>query len=185
MGLDRTVVEQEILAIPEVRAARVDRAFPNTLRVFVAREHPIAVLRRGRDAWVIAASGRVVRPLRRGRGQDLPRVWVPATVAVTVGEPLADSGVNTALGVLTALRSSKHSLRPTSVLAHDGDLTLTLGSNTELRFGDSSQAALKLAVAEKILPDISPSPTGSIAYFDVSSPYRPVGGTEVESNQGR
>jgi cell division protein FtsQ len=185
VGLDRAGVEQEILAIPEVRAARVDRAFPNTLRVIVAREHPIAVLRRGRDAWVIAASGRVVRPLRRGRGQDLPRVWVPATVAVTVGEPLADSGVNTALGVLTALRSSKHSLRPTSVLAHDGDLTLTLGSNTELRFGDSSHAALKLAVAEKILPDILPPSVGSIAYLDVSSPDRPVGGTEVESNQGR
>lgn len=185
VGLNKAGVEREILEIPEVRTARVDRAFPNTLRVVVAREHPIAVLRRGRDAWVIAATGRVVRPLRRGRGEELPRVWVPATVPVTVGEPLADQGVRTALGVLTALRSSKNSLRPTTVVAHDSDLTLTLGSNIELRFGDSSQAALKLAVAEKILPDITPPSAGSIAYLDVSVPDRPVGGTEVKANQGR
>jgi Cell division septal protein len=185
VGLDRAGVERAILAIPEVKSAQVDRDFPNTLRVFVAREHPVAVLRRGRDAWVIAASGKVVRPLRRGRGQDLPRVWVPASVAVSPGDPLADRGARTAIEVLATLLRSKHSMRPTSVLAHDGDLTLTLGSSTELRFGDASDAALKLAVAEKILPDLAAPPAGSIAYLDVSVPDRPVGGTELKSNQGQ
>ena len=185
VGLNGAGVERAILAIPEVKTARVDRAFPNTLRVVVAREHPIAVLRRGRDAWVIAASGKVVRPLRRGRGQGLPRVWVPASVVVSLGDPLADRGVRTAIGVLATLQKSKHSLRPTSALAHDGDLTLTLGLSTELRFGDASDAALKLAVAEKILPDLTAPPAGSIAYLDVSVPDRPVGGTELKSNQGR
>ena len=80
VGLNKAGVERAILAIPEVRTAQVDRAFTNTLRIVVVRESPIAVLRRGREAWVIAASGRVVRPLRRGRGQNLPRVWVPASV---------------------------------------------------------------------------------------------------------
>ena len=185
VGLNRAGVERAILAIPEVKTAQIDRDFPNTLRVVVAREHPIAVLRRGRDAWVIAASGKVVRPLRRGRGQGLPRVWVPASVAVSLGDPLADNGVRTAIGVLATLQKSKHSLRPTSALAHDGDLTLTLGSSTELRFGDAADAALKLAVAEKILPDLAAPPAGSIAYLDVSVPDRPVGGTELKSNQGR
>lgn len=185
VGLNKAGVEREILAIPEVRSARVDRAFPNTLRVVVAREHPLAVLRRGRDAWVIAASGRVVRPLRRGRGEELPRIWVPANVAVTIGEPLADEGARTALSVLVALQSFRRSLHPTSVVAHDSDLTLTLESNIELRFGDSSRAKLKLAVAEKILLDISPPPAGSIAYLDVSVPDRPVGGTALKSNEGR
>jgi cell division septal protein FtsQ len=176
VGLNKAGVERAILAIPEVRTAQVDRAFPNTLRVFVAREHPVAVLRRGGDAWVIATSGKVVRPLRRGRSQDLPRIWASASVAVVVGEPIANLGVRTAIRVLTALKDSKHSLHPTGVVAHDGDLTLKIGSSTELRFGDASQVALKLAVAEKILPDLaSPSP-GSIAYLDVSVPDRPVGG---------
>ncbi len=185
VGLNQAGLERAILAIPEVRTARVDRDFPNTLRVFVAREHPVAVLRRGRDAWVIAASGKVVRPLRRGRGQGLPRIWTSSAMAVVVGEPVTDVGVRTAIKVLVALDDSKHSLRPTSVVAHNGDLTLTLGSNIELRFGDASQAALKLAVSEKILPGLTPPPAGSIAYLDVSVPDRPVGGTEVESNQGR
>jgi len=184
VGLNKNEVEQAILAIPEVETAQVDRAFPNTLRIVVVRERPIAVLRRGREAWVIAASGRVVRPLRRGRGQNLPRVWVPASVSVSLGQPLAERGVRTAIRVLATLRSSRHSMRPTSVLAHNGDLTLTLGSSTELRFGDAAEAALKLAVAEKILPDITAPPAGSIAYLDVSVPDRPVGGTELKSNHG-
>jgi cell division septal protein FtsQ len=185
VALRKDSVERAILAIPEVKTAQVDRAFPNTLRVVVAREHPVAVLRRGRDAWVIAASGKVIRPLRRGRGQDLPRVWVPASVAVVLGDQLADRGIRTAIDVLVTLQSSRHSMRPTSVLARNGDLTLTLGSNTELRFGDASEVALKLAVAEKIVSTLAAPPAGSIAYLDVSVPERPAGGTEVKSNQGR
>jgi cell division protein FtsQ len=185
VGLNGSGVEQAILAIPEVKSVRVDRAFPNTLRVIVAREHPVAVLRRGAEAWVIATSGKVVRPLRRGRGQDLPRVWVPASVAVRVGDPLADSGVRTAIKVLGTLERSRHSMKPMSVLVRGGDLTLTLGSSTELRFGGASEVALKLAVAEKILPGIAAPSAGSIAYLDVSVPDRPVGGTESKSNEGR
>jgi len=185
VGLNGAGVEQAILAIPEVKTVRVDRAFPNTLRVVVAREHPVAVLRRGVEAWVIAVSGKVVRPLRRGRGESLPRVWVPASLAVSVGDPLADRGVRTAIRVLAKLQSYAHSMSPTSVLVRNGDLTLTLGSSTELRFGDASEGTLKLAVAEKILPDLASPPAGSIAYLDVSVPDRPVGGTELRSNQGR
>jgi cell division protein FtsQ len=185
VGLNGAGVKQAILAIPEVKTVRVDRAFPNTLRIVVSRERPVAVLRRGREAWVIAVSGKVVRPLRRGRGQDLARVWVPASVAVSIGDPLADRGVRTAIGVLATLQRSKHSMKPTSVLVRSGDLTLTLGSSTELRFGDASEVALKLAVAEKILPDLAAPQAGSIAYLDVSVPDRAVGGTELKSNQGR
>jgi cell division septal protein FtsQ len=185
VGLDKTRVEQAILAIPEVKTAQVDRAFPNTLRVFVAREDPVAVLRRGKDAWVIASSGTVVRTLRRGRGRELPRVWVPASVAVRIGDPLADSGARAAIGVLVELQRPGHSIRPKSVVAHGGDLTLKLASSTELRFGAASDVALKLVVAEKILPGIAAPPAGSIAYLDVSVPDRPVGGTELESNHGR
>jgi cell division protein FtsQ len=184
VGLNGAGVEQSILAIPEVRSAQVDRDFPNTLRVVIVREHPVAVLRRGADAWVIAASGKVVRPLRRGLGQDLPRVWVPAATTVNVGDPVADHDVRAAISVLATLRDSKHSMRPTSVLATGGDLTLTLGSDTELRFGDASDVTLKLTVAERILPDLPSPSSGSIAYLDVSVPDRAVGGTELKSNQG-
>lgn len=185
VGIDKTRVEQAILAIPEVKTAQVDRAFPNTLRVFVARERPVAVLRRGKDAWIIASSGKVVRTLKRGRGDGLPRVWVPASVAVNIGSPLADKGAGAAIEVLVELQRPGHSLKPSAVVAHGGNLTLKLGSSRELRFGEASEVALKLAVAEKILPGIAAPPADSIAYLDVSVPDRPVGGTELKSNQGR
>ena len=71
------------------------------------------------------------------------------------------------------------------MVAHGGNLTLKLRSSSELRFVEASEVALKLAVAEKILPGIAAPPADSIAYLDVSVPDRPVGGTELKSNQGR
>jgi cell division protein FtsQ len=184
VSLDRASVERAILAIPKVRSVRIDRDFPNTLRIFVVREHTVAVLRRGRDAWLIASSGKVVRPFEVGKGQTLPRIWAPTSVAVTAGQPIGDPGIRMAIRALDALERFNRRLRPKSVVARGGNLTLFTSSDVELRFGDASQAALKLAVAEKILPGLPPAPAGSVAYLDVSVPDRPVSGTESNSTPG-
>jgi len=181
VGLDKPAIERAVLGIPEVRTVRIDRDFPNTLRVFVGREFPVAILRRGSEAWLIAASNKVVRPFPLGRSTDFPRIWVPASTEVAQGEPISDSGVRTAIGLLASLGRAGRGLQLTNVIASNGNLTLVTSSGIELRFGDVSQASLKLAVVEKILPDLGPSPAGSVAYLDVSVPSRPVSGTTLKS----
>ena len=79
VGLDKGAVERAVLGIPEVRTVKIDRDFPNTLRVFVRRESTVAVIRQGGKAWLVAASGKVVRPFPLGKSTDFPRIWMPAT----------------------------------------------------------------------------------------------------------
>jgi len=181
VGLDRSAIERAVLGIPEVRTVKIDRAFPNTLRVFVGRELPVAILRRGSEAWLIAASNKVVRSFPLGRSIGFPRIWVPASVEVTRGSPISDTGVRTAIELLASLGRAGRGLQLANVIASDGNLTLVTSSGIELRFGDVSQAALKLVVVEKILPDLGPPPVGSVAYLDVSVPSRPVSGTTLKS----
>jgi cell division protein FtsQ len=178
--LDRAAVERAALSIPAVKSVSIDRDFPNSLRVFVKREQPIAVLRRGQEAWLIAASGKVVRPFPLGRSLGLPRIWAVKTVTVSEGEPVSDREVQAALNALAPLARVGRGLRVTNVVANEHELTLTTRSRIELRFGDASQAALKLMLAAKILPTLAPS-SGGVTYLDISVPSRPVSGTSLKS----
>jgi len=180
VGLDRSAIEQAVLAIPEVRTVKIDRDFPNTLRVFIEREFPVAILRRGSEAWLIAASNRVLRPFALGRSGGFPRIWVPASEEVVRGEPIGNPDVRTAIALLASFGRAERGLPLANVVTSNGNLTLVTRSAIELRFGDASQAAFKLAVVEKILPDIGPPPAGSVAYLDVSIPSRPVSGTTLK-----
>ena len=79
LRLDLESVQSRLAAIPSVQGASLDRAFPHTLRIDVTAERPVAVLRRGAEAWLVSARGRVIRRLDRPRLSRLPRVWVPTT----------------------------------------------------------------------------------------------------------
>lgn len=178
VGLDRAGVERAILSIPDVKAVRIDRDFPNTLRIFAERELHVAVLRSGNRAWLVAASDKVVREIPLGRAFGLPRVWQPQSLAVTVGEPIADLELHKAIDVLARLRRMRGEIVVTNVITDDDTLTLVASSRIQLRFGDASRAALKLAVVEKTLPLVEAPHSGFISYLDVSLPERPVSGTE-------
>ena len=52
------------------RRRRFDRDFPHTLRVRVRLERPVAVLRRGPDAWLVSVLGARARAPRSGRIRD-------------------------------------------------------------------------------------------------------------------
>lgn len=181
VGLNRAAIERAVLGIPDVRTVRIDRKFPNTLRLFIVRESPVAVLRQGSNAWLIAASDKVVRRFPLGRSSDFPRVWVPASVTIAQNEPVDDPGVKTAIELLASLGPAGRGLQLVNVIASSNDLTLVTDSGIQLRFGDASRAALKLAVVEKILPILRVPPAGSDVYLDVSVPSRPVSGTTLKS----
>ena len=62
---DQQDAERRLAAVPEVADAHFDRDFPHTLRVRVRLERPVAVLRRGSDAWLVSSTARVLEPLKR------------------------------------------------------------------------------------------------------------------------
>jgi cell division protein FtsQ len=166
---DRGAAERRLASVPEVADVHFDRDFPHTLRVRVRLERPVAVLRRGGDAWLVSSSARVLVHLRRPYPR-LPRIWLPASADISVNATLAGVG---AMGVaaVAPLRALHLDAPVRQVVAGEDELTLVLSSGTRLRLGDTGDLRLKLAIARKILPL-----THGAAYVDVSVPERPVAG---------
>ena len=171
MKVDGSTLGRRIAPLPGVRSFRYDRAFPNTLRIVLRPEQPVLVLRSGAAAYLVAATGRVIRPLAHPRLSHLPRLWVTRDVHVRVGEPLP-AAVNAAATALAPLQGAP---LPGGVrLVRGGkELTLVLGGGLEVRLGDHGDLQLKLAIARRILRATAAASTGG-GYLDVSVPERPV-----------
>ena len=167
-------VSHALTPLPGVRTFSFDRAFPHTLRIVVRPEVPVLILRRvpGTDAFLVAASGRVIRRLAHSHLSSLPRVWVRKDVNVTVGDP-AGADIAHAAGALALLRGAPLPGGVHVVRATAKELTLILGGGLEVRLGDSGDLRLKLAIARRILRATGVATTGG-GYVDVSVPERPV-----------
>ena len=177
LRVDLDSVASRLAAIPSVQRASFDRAFPHTLRVAVVAERPVAVLRRGTEAWLVSARGRVIRPLLRPRLSSLPRIWVPATVSAAAGDTLVDPPTVRAVHALAAA-SIEGTLpaRVRSATATEGKLTLQLAAGTHVELADEEHLELKLAVARQVLLALKPTVDGWPAYLDLTVPGRPVVG---------
>jgi len=167
VGLDGGDVLQRVEALPTVVSARYDRAFPDTLRVTVVPEHPVAVLRTGPHAWVVSARGRVIRSIATDGAPTLPRMWL-AEKTVRIGDVLPLSLGGALTRVLTAAGSFRSRIG-TAAMAN-GFLIFHLRSGIELVLGSPSAIPLKVAVAARVLAQL-PSGTRSV---DVTVPSRPV-----------
>jgi cell division protein FtsQ len=169
VAFDSAEAARRLASVPEVAAARFDRAFPHTLKVRVRLERPVAVLRQGVDAWLVSASARVLRKLERPYPR-LPRIWVPRSAGITVNATLGGQGAR-GVAAVAPLRPLRVGADVRQVLTADGELTLVLASGTQLRLGNSGDLRLKLSIAKQLLPL-----TTGAAYVDVSVPERPVAG---------
>jgi cell division protein FtsQ len=178
LRVDLDTLASRTAEIPSVREASFDRAFPNTLVVSLVAERPVAVLRRGSEAWLVSSRGRVIRQLQRPRLSSLPRVWVPTTVSATAGERLADTPTLRSVRALAAASgASKLPARVESARATDDALTLILAAGTQLELADERELALKLAIARQVLLALKPNvDDGWPAYVDLTVPGRPVVG---------
>ncbi|MBD0330155.1 MAG: FtsQ-type POTRA domain-containing protein [Thermoleophilia bacterium] len=190
LAIDDDAVTGRLAALPAVRSAEYDRAFPDTLVVLVRPERPAAVLRAGASAWLVSARGRVLRGVARGKLRRLPRVWLPARTTLLPGATVADAEALAAVRVAAFAAEEGFEHRITLVSARRGRLVLRVGAGTrEVRLGDQADLALKLAVASAVLRRLPPIAAGGPAYVDVGNPERPVaGGTlkpkvEVETSE--
>ncbi len=176
LGLDLAELERRAERVPMVASARFDRSFPHTLAVAVVPEAPVAVLRQGASSWLAADGGRVVAELGRGARPGLPRIWLKRDVDVRVGEWLRGPTLR-ALTAVAPLVERPLPSAVSSVAATRAELVLELRSGLELRLGDTSDLAVKLEVARRVLPRLG----GLAGYLDVSVPERPVAGETLDS----
>ncbi len=172
LQVDGGTIERRLAGLSFVRGFTYDRAFPHTLRITIRPERPVLVLRQSDRAYLVSASGRVLRSLARPRLSGLPRLYVTKDVNVSVGAPLPPAAA-AAAGVLAPLSGAPLPGGVHMVEEGKRGITLVLGGGLELRLGDLGDLRLKLAIARRILRVTGAATTGS-GYLDVSVPERPV-----------
>jgi len=176
VALDAAGVGQQVDGLPAVRASVVDRDFPHTLRVRVTPELPVAVIRRGPDAFLVSARGRVIAPVVLRTHRSLPRIWLPATTEIELGSLLGGEPGGLAARSLAAFVGSGFTSRLTFVRALDGQITLGLRGGLEERLGAPVDLRVKIAIAHSIVPGLALPSHGGPDYLDIAVPERPVAG---------
>jgi len=179
LALRGSQVEQAVSRLPDVAAITYDRDFPHTLRVVVRPEVPVAVARRGSEAWLISAGSRVISAVPLGTHRALPRVWLGAgSDDPEPGTLLADHPALQAVRALAIAHRARFKIHVRFVRVREQELTFLLGSGLELRLGDLRAVRVKLAIASMIVPQLLRS--GGYTYLDVSVPHRPVASSNTQ-----
>ena len=182
-ALDGAALVDELEALPEVRSATYDRAFPSTLRILVEAEKPVALARLGRERWLVSDRGRIISAAAEASSAELPRFALPAMSGMQPGRFLADPDARKILAALAVLPEG-FPARVTAVSLDATSLTMMLRAEwgeVELQLGDPADAAVKLEVAALVLRSLSPDERLSTRYVDVSVPERTVVGSSLNS----
>ena len=171
VAVDAEQVEGKLRALPGVAGVSVDRAFPDTLVVRVAPERAVAVVKRGRSAWLATGAGNVIREIETGTQRHLPRLWLARGATIRVGGQIP-AGLISATRALAAAHAAGLGGRVKGVRLSGDELTLVLRRGLELRLGRTADVGMKLAIAREVLGLVD----GATTYIDVSVPQRPVAG---------
>jgi cell division protein FtsQ len=166
-------IDRRIQPLSDVIDVTFDRRFPHTLRIHVRVERPVLLLRRGKGTWLVSARARVMRRLRTPKLSSLPRVWVPRSTAVTVGQTLTPKEGGLAATALAPLGRGTFPTPVRFIRESGTELTFVLRSGLQVRLGSIGDLRLKLAIARRILRTVR-ADSGSTGYLDVSVPERPV-----------
>ncbi len=183
LRIDQEAIQLRLDKLPHVHLLGYDRAFPNSLRVRVSVERPVAVVRRGDENWLVSAEGRVLRPLERRLRRPLPVVWLERTVDPQVGAILRAPEPARAIRTVAAMRAAAPGLSKRVwyvKMSEDGTATAVLHDRFEIRLGKATDLPLKLEVSRRLLATMRRE--GDLAaYLDISVPERPVVGESLES----
>lgn len=155
---DLGAIQARVEQIPAIASASVHRSWPHTLTIDVTQRTPDATIRRHRAWWDVDASGVLFGRSAR-RDHTLMVVAVPAAAG---GDALRE-----AMSVVESLPSSL-ALQTKRLTAKTMDsITLRLKNHSQVLWGDSSQAALKVEVLSVLLASVK------AATYDVSVPAQP------------
>ncbi len=173
VALDGDDLVRRVESLPTVISAEYDRAFPNTLTIFVQAERPVAVVAQGGTRWLVSERGRVLRRADADETQSYPRIELAGMRSASPGKTLEAPAVRVPLSALAKV-DKKFPVRIRLAALAGGNVILTVGDSTEVRLGEPVDLELKLAAAARVLSALSGEERATLAYLDVSLPERPV-----------
>jgi cell division septal protein FtsQ len=180
VSLDGDAVIRRLEALPSVESVTYDRAFPQTLRLTVVPEQPVAVANQASALWIVSARGRVIARTTSRAAPELPRVRYLAETPLAAGQFVSDEGTKAVLAALA--EAPKRMLLPIrGARIEDGELTFVLAGEGDSRplllVGDPVDVRTKLRVATLVLRKLGYEERNALTYIDVALPDRPVAST--------
>jgi cell division septal protein FtsQ len=174
LRVDASSLALRLEAIPDVKVAHVDRAFPHTVAVSVVMERPAALVRAGKASYIVADDGRVLRAAAKAP-DSMPRLLLPPADQPAPGRTVATAQMRSALRVLAVVphRFPEGIARLKKVFASQGGVVAIFGHRLQVRLGTTGSLDVKLHVAARVLSRMGGSIRRSVAYVDVSAPARP------------
>lgn len=139
VDVDLAAIRTAVMAVPGVASARVEREWPDAIRIVITGEEPLAVLAGPQQRVVVARGGRVVAAAPASDDPSvsaLPSIVTADGVEVgtlTVGAQVPDKFVP-AVVVLEQLPASLSAGVDSVEVAADGSLSLLLRNNPALGF---------------------------------------------------
>jgi cell division protein FtsQ len=174
LQVDASILAARLEALPDVRVAHVDRAFPHTVAVSVVMERPVAFVRAGKARYVVSSDGRVLRTAQRAPAR-LPRLVLPTGPIPAAGRTIHSVEMRSALRVLASVPPGfqRDIARMKGVVAGPSGVVAVFGHGLQVQLGDASALDLKLRIAGRLLSKMGASIRRSVAYVNVAAPARP------------
>jgi cell division protein FtsQ len=161
--LDTGAIARRVERIPWIRAAKVERDLPGTLRITVTEYTPVAYVRVAGALMLIAGNGRVIARASGApaRAVEIRGIRRAPAAGDTVSPP-------DAAGIVQHLPAAL-AQQVVAVDVSGGGLALEMRAGGEIRLGNSSDLAAKAASAQAVLDHLAGTP---YSYIDVSTPDR-------------
>ena len=168
--LSTDLLEEEILALPWVADAEVDRRLPDTVRVKIREREPALVIEVPSGRWTIDARGRV---LQEGRSSArLPLLSGAVMGDLEPGEQVSHDGVVGGLQVWRSLPGRLRS-RIVALFAPSSErISFSFSDHTLVRYGSSRDRAAKRRVLLALLERIKEKGLQA-SYIDIRVPTNP------------
>jgi cell division protein FtsQ len=167
--LDTGSAVDGVQALPYVRTAKVERDWPDTVRIIVVERVAAAWVERSGRRAIVDGTGRVLELV------DAP----PAGLPLLAGDrPVPEPGatiVSDRRGARVAAGLAGLAVSVQSITASDAGVSLQLVSGPEVRLGEANRIAVKVRAALAVIAATFASGV-TVHYVDVSVPTNPVAG---------
>jgi cell division protein FtsQ len=167
LWIDTSGAVRGIEALPYVRSAKLQREWPDTVRITVQERTPVAWIEGSGGKVLVDRTGRVLEAVAAAP-PAMPQL-IGAKVVPPPGGRIDAVGAARVAGALTGLAAAG----TTSVETTDHGILLHLAGGPEVRMGEATGIGVKIRAGLAVLNACDGKP---VTYVDVSVPTNPVAG---------
>jgi len=170
LRLPKSAIEARLDSNSWIFSVRLQRVFPDTLRIVVTERTAVALIS-GTDAmWTIDGTGMVLAKQSLEETVSLTVIRDVPKVSPSVGKRISSKALSNALAVVSGIGSELRGKTDAVSAPAVGETTLLTDGGVEVLIGEATQLQTKDTIIRRILKEQA----GKVVFIDVRSVDRPV-----------